>query len=40
MTEQHDIENLMEVRIALEGVTAANAALRGTEKDLLKLRTF
>ena len=38
MTEQHDIENLMEVRIALEGVTAANAALKATEKDLLKLQ--
>jgi GntR family transcriptional repressor for pyruvate dehydrogenase complex len=38
MTEQHDIENLMEVRIALEGVTAANAALRGSEKDLLKFQ--
>src|ERR1700681_7878 len=31
MTEQHDIENLMEVRIALEGVTAASAALRCDE---------
>src|SRR6201747_2496124 len=38
VTEQHDIEDLMEVRIALEGVTAANAALRGSEKDLLKLQ--
>jgi GntR family transcriptional repressor for pyruvate dehydrogenase complex len=37
MTEQHDIENLMEVRIALEGVTAASAALRCDEKDLLKI---
>jgi GntR family transcriptional repressor for pyruvate dehydrogenase complex len=38
ITEQHDIENLMEVRIALEGVTAANAALRGSEKDLLRFQ--
>jgi GntR family transcriptional repressor for pyruvate dehydrogenase complex len=38
ITEQHDIENLMEVRIALEGVTAANVARHGTEKDLLKLQ--
>jgi GntR family transcriptional regulator, transcriptional repressor for pyruvate dehydrogenase complex len=37
MTEQHDIENLMEVRIALEGVTAASAALRNSEKDLLRI---
>src|SRR6202789_2546700 len=37
MTEQHDIENLMEVRIALEGVTAASAALRSSEEDLLKI---
>src|SRR5258708_32665252 len=38
VTEQHDIEDLMEARIALEGVTAANAASRGSEKDLLKLQ--
>jgi GntR family transcriptional repressor for pyruvate dehydrogenase complex len=37
MTEQHDIENLMEVRIALEGLTAASAALRSSEEDLLKI---
>src|SRR5271170_6288918 len=37
MTEQHDIENLMEVRIALEGITAASAALRSSEEDLLKI---
>jgi GntR family transcriptional repressor for pyruvate dehydrogenase complex len=40
MTEQHDIENLMEVRIALEGVTAASAALRSSEKDLLKIEAL
>lgn len=34
ITEKHDIENLMEVRIALEGVSAANAALRATEEDV------
>jgi GntR family transcriptional repressor for pyruvate dehydrogenase complex len=37
MTEQHDIENLMEARIALEGVTAANAALKASEEDLAKI---
>jgi GntR family transcriptional repressor for pyruvate dehydrogenase complex len=36
-TEKHDIENLMEVRIALEGVTAASAAIHSSEEDLLKL---
>jgi GntR family transcriptional repressor for pyruvate dehydrogenase complex len=37
MTEQHDIENLMEARIALEGVTAAGAALKSSETDLAKI---
>ncbi len=37
ITEQHDIEDLMQVRIALEGVTAASVALRGSEEDLAKL---
>ena len=37
ITEKHDIEDLMQVRIALEGVTAASAALRGSEDDLAKL---
>jgi len=37
-TEQHDIEDLMEVRIALEGVTAASAARNVCEADLKKLR--
>ena len=33
ITERHNVENLMEVRIALEGVSAANAALRASEED-------
>lgn len=37
-TEQHDIEDLMEVRIALEGITAANAARNIQESDLKKLQ--
>ena len=37
ITEKHDIENLMEVRIALEGVAAANMALKGTEADIGRL---
>jgi GntR family transcriptional repressor for pyruvate dehydrogenase complex len=37
ITEKHDIENLLEVRIALEGVAAANMALHGTEADIAKL---
>jgi GntR family transcriptional repressor for pyruvate dehydrogenase complex len=40
ITERHDIENLLEVRIALEGISAANTALRGTEEDLEHLRKF
>jgi GntR family transcriptional regulator, transcriptional repressor for pyruvate dehydrogenase complex len=38
ITESHDVENLMEARIALEGVSAANAALRATEEDRRKFR--
>ena len=38
LTEQHDIENLMEVRIALEGVAAASAARRGNAEDLQLLQ--
>jgi GntR family transcriptional regulator, transcriptional repressor for pyruvate dehydrogenase complex len=38
ITERHDIENLLEVRIALEGTAAADMALRGTEADIAKLR--
>jgi GntR family transcriptional repressor for pyruvate dehydrogenase complex len=38
ISERHDIEQLMQVRIAIEGVTAANVALHGAERDLLKLQ--
>lgn len=38
LTEQHDIENLMEVRIALEGVAAASAARRGNKEHLQSLQ--
>lgn len=38
ITEKHDIENLLEVRIALEGVSAANTALFGTAEDIEKMR--
>ena len=38
ITERHDVENLMEVRIALEGVSAANAALRAGEGDIRKFQ--
>ena len=38
VTEKHDIEDMMQVRIALEGVTAASAAIRGTEEDLARLQ--
>jgi GntR family transcriptional regulator, transcriptional repressor for pyruvate dehydrogenase complex len=37
ITEKHDIENLLEVRIGLEGVAAANAATRATSADIDKL---
>jgi GntR family transcriptional repressor for pyruvate dehydrogenase complex len=37
ITEKHDIENLLEVRIALEGIAAANMALNGTDADIAKL---
>jgi GntR family transcriptional regulator, transcriptional repressor for pyruvate dehydrogenase complex len=40
ITERHKIENLMEVRIALEGVSAANAALRATAEDKKKFRVL
>ncbi|HTH53232.1 MAG TPA: FadR/GntR family transcriptional regulator [Edaphobacter sp.] len=36
-TEQHDIEDLMEVRIALEGVTAASAARNIQPAELKRL---
>jgi len=34
ITEKHDIENLLEVRIALEGVAAAKAAAFAGEQDI------
>jgi len=34
ITEQQNIENLMEVRMALEGLTAASMALNGTAENL------
>ena len=37
ITEKHDLENLLEVRIGLEGVSAANAAVRATQKQLEQL---
>jgi len=37
-TEQHDIEDLMEVRLALEGVTAASAARHAQSHELRKLQ--
>jgi len=40
ITEKHDIENLMEVRIGLEGVTASNAAINCTEDDIADLATL
>ncbi len=38
ITERHDIENLLEVRMALEGVSAADAALHATDEQIEKLR--
>jgi GntR family transcriptional repressor for pyruvate dehydrogenase complex len=38
ITEDHDIKNLMEVRIALEGVSAANCARHATPEDIEKAR--
>jgi GntR family transcriptional repressor for pyruvate dehydrogenase complex len=40
ITEQHDVEDLMQVRIALESVTAARAARLGSEEDIAKLLTL
>jgi len=37
VTELHDIENLMEVRIALESVTVAQVASKGLKSDLVTL---
>lgn len=38
ITEKHQIANLLKVRTALEGVSASDAALHGTEDDIEKLR--
>ena len=38
ITERHDIENLLEVRMALEGVSAADTALHGSTEQIEKLR--
>src|SRR5690242_20333549 len=38
ITEQHDIENLLVVRMALEGVSAANTARFATAEQIEKLR--
>jgi GntR family transcriptional repressor for pyruvate dehydrogenase complex len=40
ITEKHDIENLMEVRLALEGVSAGNAALRATGDDIERFKSL
>lgn len=40
ITEQHDIENLMEVRIGLEGLAAASAARTGSEESIRALETL
>jgi GntR family transcriptional repressor for pyruvate dehydrogenase complex len=40
MTEKHDVEDMMELRIALEGLTAASAARRRSEQDLAKLQAL
>ena len=37
ITDRHGIEHMMEVRLALEGLTAASVALNGTEEDLAVL---
>jgi len=39
-TEKHDIEDMMQVRIALEGVTAASVAMRASEEDLANLQAM
>jgi len=40
ITEKHDIENLLEVRIALEGIAAANVAREGSQADIARLSTL
>jgi GntR family transcriptional regulator, transcriptional repressor for pyruvate dehydrogenase complex len=37
ITEKHDIENLLEVRIALEGISATKAAALRSKEDLAKM---
>jgi GntR family transcriptional repressor for pyruvate dehydrogenase complex len=38
ITEKHDVENLLEIRIALEGVSAANSARYATPEEIEKAR--
>lgn len=38
ITERHDIENLLKVRMALEGMSAAETAIHGTKEDIDVLR--
>lgn len=40
ITERHDIENLMEVRIALEGLTVGSVARNRTAEDIRVLRSL
>lgn len=40
IAEKHDIENLLEVRIALESIAAANMALHGTDEEIERLGTI
>jgi len=40
ISEQNDIENLMETRIALEGSTAARVAASGTEDEIALLKSL
>jgi GntR family transcriptional repressor for pyruvate dehydrogenase complex len=38
ITERHDVENLLEVRIALEGLSASNTAQNGTPVEIETLK--
>jgi GntR family transcriptional repressor for pyruvate dehydrogenase complex len=38
ITERHDVENLLEVRMAVEGLSAAKTAINGTPKDIEALQ--
>jgi GntR family transcriptional repressor for pyruvate dehydrogenase complex len=40
ITEKHDIENLLEVRVALEGIAAANVARDGSQADIAKISSL